>query len=442
MITMIETKIKPIPKYIIERIQKEDKKYRNYGTGLTRFYAYLTKNDGELVKVTVAVRNRYSKWHCKQVAVHGIHSDRCFIKDIVFYYISGYHVGWYEEGLQKEQKWYESTEWGWQEDRLFDPYAPIVNSEYLDKFPEYKYSAVELYKGVDVFKYLRLYEKYPQIEYLMKAGLSRIAFSEQILRKVGKDKRFCKWLMKNRDIIAYHDYYVAVILRAYQTGKPIEFLQAFHKNKLALQHDRYLKSIRELFKSDLERFFSYIDKQKITANLYLDYLKACEYLGLDMSEDKNRYPHDFKRWHDIRIDEYATAKAMKDAEERKELYEQFAAVAEKYLDMQNSKDGYAIVIARSPADLMKEGEVLHHCVGSMGYDRKFIREETLIFFVRNTADIEKPFVTMEYSLKTKKILQCYAQSNTKPDETVMNFVNNSWLPYANRKLRKIQKAAA
>ena len=26
------------------------------------------------------------------------------------------------------------------------------------------------------------------------------------------------------------------------------------------------------------------------------------------------------------------------------------------------------------ADLMKEGEVLHHCVGSMGYDRKFIRK--------------------------------------------------------------------
>ena len=276
----------------------------------------------------------------------------------------------------------------------------------------------------------------------MKAGFHRIAFSEQILRKVGKDKRFCKWLMKNREDIAFHDYYVAVILKAYQTGKPIESLQDFHKNKLALQHDRYLKPLQEFFKTDLERFFSYIEKQRITANLYLDYLNACNYLGLDMTEDKNRYPHDFKRWHDIRIDEYATAKAMKDAEERKELYEQFAAVAEKYLGMQESKDGYAIVIARSPADLMKEGNALHHCVGSMGYDRKFIREETLIFFVRNTSDIEKPFVTMEYSLKTKKILQCYAQHNTKPDETVMNFVNKSWLPYANRKLRKIQKAAA
>lgn len=219
-------------------------------------------------------------------------------------------------------------------------------------------------------------------------------------------------------------------------------LQAYKKYRMQLSKEAELKELRTFFKNNLEKFVLYIRSQNTNPYSYRDYLRACNYLGLDMNEDKNRYPHDFKRWHDIRIDEYATAKAMKDAEERKELYEQFAAVAEKYHDMQERKDGFAVVIARSPADLMKEGEILHHCVGSMGYDRKFIREETLIFFVRSTSDIEKPFVTMEYSLKSKKILQCYAESNTKPDEKVMTFINKSWLPYANRKLRKIQKAAA
>lgn len=47
-----------------------------------------------------------------------------------------------------------------------------------------------------------------------------------------------------------------------------------------------------------------------------------------MSADKNRYPHDFKRWHDIRIDEYHTAKALKDEEERKAFSAEFTAVAE------------------------------------------------------------------------------------------------------------------
>jgi hypothetical protein len=40
--------------------------------------------------MTVAVKTRYKKWHCKQVAMHGVHSDRCYLKDMVFYYIGGY----------------------------------------------------------------------------------------------------------------------------------------------------------------------------------------------------------------------------------------------------------------------------------------------------------------------------------------------------------------
>ncbi len=202
-------KIKPIPKYIERKIKKTDEHYKQYCStvGHTRFYSYLTKNDGEIVKVTVAVKTRYNKWYCKQVAVHGLHSDFCFVKDIVFYYIAGYIVGWFEQGIQKEPRWYESTEWSWQEDKMFDPFAPVVNREYLDKFPEYKYSAVNLYKGVDVLKYLRYYENYPQIEYLMKAGLSDYVFSKQILREVGKNKRFCKWLMANRNEIALGHYW-------------------------------------------------------------------------------------------------------------------------------------------------------------------------------------------------------------------------------------------
>ena len=154
--------------------------------GRTRFYSYLTKNDGELVKVTVAVKTRYKQWLYKQVAVHGLNSNICYVKDMVFYYISGYQVGWYEQGTQTAPRWYESTEWDYSDDKYFDPFAPLINREYLDKFPKYKYSAVNLYKGVDVLKYLRFYEQYPQIEYLMKAGLDGYAFSKQILQEIDK----------------------------------------------------------------------------------------------------------------------------------------------------------------------------------------------------------------------------------------------------------------
>jgi hypothetical protein len=65
------------------------------------------------------------------------------------------------------------------------------------------------------------------------------------------------------------------------------------------------------------------------------------------------------------------------------------------------------------------------------------REETLIFFVRKFDDLDTPFVTLEYSIKQKKILQCYAYDNQTPDDNVIEFVNKKWLPHANQQLQKI-----
>lgn len=431
-------KIKPVPKYIIKEIKKADDQNKVCVPGRTRFYSYLTKNDGELVKVTVAVKTRYKQWLYKQVAVHGINSDVCFVKDMVFHYIAGYSVCWFEQGAQNAPRWYENPEWGCADDEYFDPFAPIVNREYMNKFPKYKYSAVNLYRGVDVLKYLRFYEKYPQIEYLMKAGLDGYAFSKQILQAVGKNKRFCKWLMKNRADIRQNDYYVDVILRSFRTGSPLSDLQNIRKNQQVLKKAVGISELRTYFKDDIEKFVAYLGAQNISVYSYNDYFNACNYLGLNMNEDKNRYPHDFKRWHDIRIDEYRSAKALKDEQERKEFYDKFAAVASKYLRLEyDKKSVYIAIIAQKPSDLIREGELLHHCVGRMGYDQKFAREESLIFFIRMKDEPEKSLVTVEYSLKDKKVLQCYGDHDSKPNESIMQFVNKKWLPYANRKLKQI-----
>lgn len=49
--------LKPIPKYIAALIQRTDEKAYPKPCGSARFYAYLTKMQGELVKVTVAVKH-------------------------------------------------------------------------------------------------------------------------------------------------------------------------------------------------------------------------------------------------------------------------------------------------------------------------------------------------------------------------------------------------
>lgn len=433
-------KIKPIPKYMLTQIQKLDKELDIKPCGLVRYYAYLTKNDGELCKVTCAVKIYKGVWYCKQVAVHGLNSDKCFCRDIECSYMGGFKVGFYAEGMRQyaEPRWFEDGKWYECEDKYFNPYARLVNIKYVYTFEEFKYSACELYKGEDVIEYLRTYKKFPQAEYLVKLGLSCLALSKQILTLCGKDRKFRKWLGNNHTAIRNgRRYYVSAILTAYRENKPLEEAQRFEERKKDLQN-RSLAPIRQLIGDELERYFAYTAKQNIRDYTYLDYLKACEELGIDMTEDRNRYPHDFKYWHDVRVDERATARAIKDEKARKDLYNTFAEVANKYMPMQATENSdYIVVIAMSPNELKAEGEALHHCVGKMGYDQKFAREQSLIFFVRSKSAPETPLATIEYSVADKSIRQFYADHNTKPTEEVRAYVNNVWLPHANKTVRTL-----
>lgn len=431
--------IRPIPKKIQRRILLYDAKYSD-NKGL-RFYAYLTTMQKELVKITVAVRNKNKKTRLiKQVAIHGVYSDKCLVRDMEYKYIGGYRVGWYKEGIRYVYNippFYNDGVWYDVDYKYYNPWAPVINPGFAMKLEEFRYSAADILDPPCIISYLRTYIKYPQTEYLVKAGLGYLAGSKMILEKTGRDKRFCKWLYSKREELKSRRFYIDVILRAYRTGKPLETIQLYREAKLKLRSDSNYTPIRELFPGmERERLFDYLAIHKSNMSEYLDYINACKYLGLDLSLSKNLLPHDFKRWHDIRIDEYASKKALEDEEKRKTLYMQFAAVAEKYMPLQyDKKHTFVCIIAKSPAELILEGEILNHCVGRMNYDQRFIREDSLIFFIRSKLEPDKPFVTMEYSPKSKRILQCYGANNSSPGEDVLHYVHKIWLPYANRKLK-------
>ena len=445
---MLDSKyIKPIPQYIAKRIRRLDDNPLDQ-CGNVRFYAYLTKLKGELVKITVACKNFKQQWFCKQVAVHGVHSETCLVRDMEYTFMY-YSVGWYDLGLTDRPKDYEDGKWHSAPDKYYDPIAFVVNKKYALKFDAFKYSAVDKYPYAAVLKYLRIYEQYPQAEYFVKIGLQHLATNKTLLKKAAKDKSFRKWLIRNAKLIRnehgnYPYFSAKTIFAAYKEKMPILGKHALEQKTKELQHNHnYTQTISKIIPiNEISKFLDYIAKQSTDLSSYADYVKACEFIGLDMSLPKNRYPHDFMRWHDIRIDEYHTAKALKDEEERKALYGKFKDVANKYLALQREmKESFVVVIAKSPAELVREGDVLHHCVGRMNYDQRFAREESLIFFVRNADEPDVPFVTLEYSLKSKRVLQCYGEHDHKPDESVLEFVNKKWLPYANRKLKQINKAA-
>ncbi len=432
------TNIKPIPKYILNNIHKKDKELHPQQDGHTRYYAYLTIWSKELIKVTVAVKCHNGKWFCKQVAVHGFNSNFCFFKDIYFTYMAGYITSFYPEGIDKRPKDCEG-DWSTYHKAFFDPYAPLVNLSIIEKFPEFKYSAYDLYNNVDILQYLDLYLEYPQTEYLLKLGfINKIVTSKKILQLTDTDKTFRKWIARNREIINKKKCDVSLILRAYKLNKPLNELYDTYNFEKTLHKNPNYKLFKELFHNNFKSLRLYLKKQNAHVYMYADYINACRHLGIDLTQNKNLIPHDFMRWHDIRTNEYKTAKALKDAEEKRQLYEKFSSVAHKYVTMQhNSNNAFICIIAKSPADLIHEGETLHHCVGGMNYSQKFIKEETLIFFIRNKLEPEKPFITLEYSPSKKSILQCHTHNNGSPDEKSSQYINKIWLPFANKQLKQI-----
>lgn len=97
--------IRPIPKRILAIVRQADEQNFPQPDGHVRFYSYLTTARHELIKVTVAVKHVRKKWFCKQVAVHGLYSSKCYVKDMEYcgYFGMGFRVGWYDEGLQNTE---------------------------------------------------------------------------------------------------------------------------------------------------------------------------------------------------------------------------------------------------------------------------------------------------------------------------------------------------
>lgn len=272
------------------------------------------------------------------------------------------------------------------------------------------------------------------------------AENRSLLKKLVKDKAFCKWVIRSRKELALpygNAYNITTITQAYKTGLPLKEVSHFLFRKKQFERDASTAPIREAFPGyELKKYFDYAEKHNISERLYLDYLNACKHLGIDMTLKQNLYPKDFTYAHDLRTQQYAEQKAIEEAGKKQELEQKFSEVAEKYSPLQhNKRSAFICVIAKSPADLIREGELMHHCVGRMQYDERFAKEQSLIFFIRAKEKPEKPLVTLEYSLSMHKVLQCYASYNQKPSEEILHYVNKVWLPYANKHLKQIQTAA-
>lgn len=182
-------------------------------------------------------------------------------------------------------------------------------------------------------------------------------------------------------------------------------------------------SLRELKnKTDnIPRALRYIEKQKLkfqrakelVGTRYLaDYWEMAEQNGDNLSDDRIRYPHNLVRTHDTAVRQ----QKLKTDAERAEKFEARYKELEKYCF---EADGLSIHPAQSEREMIIEGKILDHCVGS--YAKRHADGQTTIFFIRKTDDPETPYYTLEYDFECMCILQNRGFKNCAPPEEVRAF---------------------
>lgn len=344
-------------------------------------------------------------------------------KNIFFTSLGGYHPVYERKACGKSTYYgyyyhqFEAEDFDkWMSEKPMGLFTKLINPERVCELDKYKYCG---YSGnQDLCDYLRLYEKNPQVELFGKLG---VRVCKSYISKCKKDRGFCRFIKDNVDEINANGS--SAVIYAYDHNMTIKEASKFLERKRAAE--RATRGFYRIRESGVDRIkiHEYICENKIYAPLYADYFRAISILGYDLTDTKNIYPKEFMRMHDLRINEYSSLKAKEDAKKRRAFDKKIEAAAELYQPYTLTTEDYTIILPQRTKDFVDEGRKLHHCVGQMGYDKKMANGVCLIAFIRKTGEVGKPYVTVEYLLKEKRVSQIYGDHDSKPADEVIEFVN-------------------
>ena len=152
------------------------------------------------------------------------------------------------------------------------------------------------------------------------------------------------------------------------------------------------------------------------ATTYIDYLSMRIALGYDLSNAVYQQPRDLDAAHAKMVEETNKEKADKRIEE---VQERFKNIQKNYKKLRKryfyEDSQYLIRPARSAEEIVMEGRLLHHCVGGDNYLRKHNEGKTYILMLRFKTDPNTPYITVEIDANRPGIIQWYGAHDRKPD---------------------------
>ena len=297
-------------------------------------------------------------------------------------------------------------------------------------------------------EYLGLFAQMPAVEVLHKTGFDYL-IEERIRgasplsalnwKAVKLQKIFRGLNMKEIREIRDNEYSL-LIIKQYQAAKKKGMNVSVTAVARTINYrtatlDKFIERVKD---RNPEKCLRYLDDNAVNAIEYLDYIRQCEELQLDLDDKKIRYPEVFIIAHKTASEAVAELRAKQEEERNKEKIEQFrerieAAFPDGY---EWHGDGLVIRPALLPSELRQEGNAMHHCVAR--YDDHVIRGDSFIIFIRKETDPDKSFVTMEVSQDFKQMYQIRAKANRDPAEEVRETAT-MWLAEYRKNYKKLMK---
>lgn len=192
-------------------------------------------------------------------------------------------------------------------------------------------------------------------------------------------------------------------------------------------------------KAPIMKTINYLNKQckkfhttLPTVYYICDYWDMAKKNGKDMTDENVLYPHNLVNRHDVEnlLCEKEKTKAA-NAKFKKRLAE-----LNKYCFAYN---GLSIHPAHSADEMITEGAKLQHCVGT--YVNKHANGKTTLFFIRHTDHPRTPYFTLEFDIKTGKVLQNRGLKNCARTPEVKEF-EEKWLEFVDTINKKKKRKAA
>lgn len=335
--------------------------------------------------------------------------------------------------------------------------AGLIMSETYEEMKGtiFQYSALQEYaknvREVNPIDYLERYSQTPQIEVLVKMGLTDVVEKlvkcyygivtdenarrpdqflgirkervKQLIRKKGDAHLLGVMQMEKRQGQNWTDEQVEHLAETNLSGTQVETATKYMTlQKLLNRIEKYAGC-----KYGTE-CSSALARIRHTATTYADYLSMRINLGYDLNNTVYQQPQDLEAEHNKMVME--TNKEEMD-KHLKEVAERYPEIRHVYRGLRNKylyeDDKYIIRPARSAEEIVMEGRLLHHCVGGNTYLAKHNTGKTYILMLRFKEEPDVPYITVEIDAKNPRILQWYGDKDKKPDEKNMQSWLNTWL---------------